>query len=673
MGPDRRVYVMTAALVAVTAICRADLLGSGPFIISGSGCRFPDVAYSSLSQSYLVVWADYNAASRGVFGRRVGSDGAPLGTAFRISEVPQTEALFPAIAYNAQDNEYLVTFDTSTSIYGQRVRASDGALVSGNFAIGSTFGGVRSAVAWSQASNNYLVAYYVPAGSVDVYTRRVGNTGALLGAEMNLTSDANFSGYPAVAYASSGNQFLVTWDHEPSNNLGYIRGQRMSAATGAPLGGAFNIATGGTENRSTIAYDSVNHRWLVQYNELPSGFSYDQAARFVSPAGVVEASVPIAHTTAFEGDTLFGGDVAFAPGFGGRFFSSFGTDTGMAGQESFAAAAPAGSQINLGTGPYTSLNNAADTRLNRFLTAFEGLSGGVHYVHGRLFQSESVPANRVALFTLNSDAQGWSLATWRSGGFANGTVAWDGAAGNPAGSFKSGGSGMTNNQDYQTREGSFLTRGISLAGFANVRIEFDVRTMRDAPPGASGTGSGNLLEGTPEDKLVVYYSPAGASGPWTIADVFSENDNELPGNWAHRSINLSSVAAAVNNPNFAVRFAWQFNTANDNGWLDNILLTGTPLVPGDIDLDGDVDRTDVAQFSRHFGRTGGATWATGDFNADGRATLADWAILQSHLGSHAPTPAAVPEPATLALVVVAAGCHCRFGFFRKSRIGRWRR
>jgi hypothetical protein len=647
----RSLILAALLLILDRPACVADVLGSNPFIISGAGCRFPDVAYSSTEQNYLVVWADYNAASRGVFGRRVNDAGAPVGNVFRISEVPQTEALFPAIAYNAQDNEYLVTFDTSTSIYGQRVRASDGALLAGNFAIGSTFGGSRSAVAWSQTSNNYLVAYYVPAGTVDVYARRVGNTGMLLGGEMNLSSDANFSGYPAVAYSSSGNQFLVAWDHEPSNNLGYIRGQRVSAATGATLGGAFNIATGGTENRSAIAYDSVNHRWLVQYNEsATAGFSYDQGARLVSSASGVDSGVPIAHTTGFEGDTLFGGDVAFAPGFGGRFFSSFGTDTGMAGQESFMTAAPAGSQINLGTGPFTSLNNAADTRLNRFLTTFEGLSGGVHYIHGRLFESRSVPANRVALFTLNNDAQGWTLTTWRSGGFLNGTASWDGGTGNPAGSFKSGGSGMTNNQDYQTREGSYLTRGISLAGFGRARLEFDLRTARDAPPGASGTGTGNLLEGTPEDKLVVYYSLAGTNGPWTIADTLSENDGELPGAWTHRSIDFSSIAGAVNNANFAVRFAWQFNTVNDTGWLDNILLTGTSLVPGDIDVDGDVDRKDAAEFSRRFGRTGGATWATGDFNGDGRATLTDWGLLQSNLGQHGARSVSLPEPSTLGLL-----------------------
>src|SRR4030095_5150248 len=84
--------------------------------------------------------------------------------------------------------------------------------------------------------------------------------------------------------------------------------------------------------------------------------------------------LPLAHTPAFEGDTQFGGDVSFVSG-AQRFFSSFGTDTGMGGQESRTNGAAIGTQVVLGTGYYTSLNNASDPQRNRFLTAWEGLVG----------------------------------------------------------------------------------------------------------------------------------------------------------------------------------------------------------------------------------------------------------------------------------------------------------
>lgn len=85
-------------------------------------------------------------------------------------------------------------------------------------------------------------------------------------------------------------------------------------------------------------------------------------------------------------------------------------------------------------------------------------------------------------------------------------------------------------------------------------------------------------------------------------------------------------------------------------------ILSTSALPGDIDLDGDVDRTDAARLSQFFGRESESIWTTGDFDNDGRTTLADWAALQTHLGQALPrlSPVAVPEPSTLLLMFSAA-------------------
>ncbi|MEX0642022.1 MAG: dockerin type I domain-containing protein [Pirellulales bacterium] len=86
--------------------------------------------------------------------------------------------------------------------------------------------------------------------------------------------------------------------------------------------------------------------------------------------------------------------------------------------------------------------------------------------------------------------------------------------------------------------------------------------------------------------------------------------------------------------------------------FDNVLSIS--IVAGDINIDGAVDRSDAALFAGYYGLTFGSEWTTGDFNSDGRTSLADWALLRSNLGYGAPSPdaAPVPEPSSLALLVL---------------------
>jgi len=97
--------------------------------------------------------------------------------------------------------------------------------------------------------------------------------------------------------------------------------------------------------------------------------------------------------------------------------------------------------------------------------------------------------------------------------------------------------------------------------------------------------------------------------------------------------------------------------------LDNLLLappeTVEPPVPGDANLDGVVGRDDVLALTLAMGRSAATTWQSGDFDRDGAVTLTDLATLQSHFGAAGPLvggngPAAVPEPASLVLVLSAA-------------------
>jgi T5SS/PEP-CTERM-associated repeat protein len=85
------------------------------------------------------------------------------------------------------------------------------------------------------------------------------------------------------------------------------------------------------------------------------------------------------------------------------------------------------------------------------------------------------------------------------------------------------------------------------------------------------------------------------------------------------------------------------------------VILSTSAIPGDINLDGEVDRTDAALFTPHLGLAGSAIWTTGDFDGDGMTTLLDLALMQTHFGAMvaSASAAAIPEPASLTLTFLA--------------------
>jgi hypothetical protein len=88
-----------------------------------------------------------------------------------------------------------------------------------------------------------------------------------------------------------------------------------------------------------------------------------------------------------------------------------------------------------------------------------------------------------------------------------------------------------------------------------------------------GSCTSTVLQGDGADKLAVYYSTAGTSGPWTLLEqVYASGVTQ--GVWSTRTINCPS--AANNAANFALLYVFQFNTTSDTGRLDNIKVIATP-------------------------------------------------------------------------------------------------
>ena len=96
---------------------------------------------------------------------------------------------------------------------------------------------------------------------------------------------------------------------------------------------------------------------------------------------------------------------------------------------------------------------------------------------------------------------------------------------------------------------------------------------------------------------------------------------------------------------------WLSQAATENGY-------DLPFVRGDIDLDYDVDTVDLTEMIVNFTGAGGSggIWSTGDTDGDNDTDTHDLTTAIINFTSASNTAAAVPEPSSLLLLVLAVGC-----------------
>jgi len=292
----------------------------GPDGNAGYSAYVPAVAYNSTANQYLVVWlGDDNTAplvheEYEIWGQRVdGATGAEIGGDFRLSDMgPDGNAAYdadvPAVAYNSTEDEYLVVWrgddntaplvDEECEIYGQRVDGATGAEIGGDFRIsdmgpdGNTaYDAIAPAVVYNSTGDEYLVVWHGDddAGTLEndeweIYGQRVdGATGAEIGANdfclSDMGPDGNSffdAGFPAIAYNSAEDEYLVVWVGEDDtaplvDNEQEVFGQRVEAATGAEIGANdFRLSDMGPDGNTAygaftaaVVYNSTGDEYLV--------------------------------------------------------------------------------------------------------------------------------------------------------------------------------------------------------------------------------------------------------------------------------------------------------------------------------------------------------------------------------------------------------------------------
>ncbi len=279
----------------------------------------PDVAWSSVTNEYLVVWQGDQVAAIDnkfeIFGRFVSNTGTLLDSQLRVSTMGSdgdtgSRAADPGVSYSATSNEFLVVWagdlntgddgllDNENEIFAQRYNAATfGAL--GNRMQISAMGGANGSsinfrannpqLEWNSATDQFLVVWDADDdanGSVDneneIFGRRVDGGGGAVGAtQTRLTtfggvgSTLSRASNPDLAYNAGNNQFLVTYhgdDALVSDGENEVFGQLVTASTGLPTGAYFQISDVGLAGstsfigtNSAVAFNPVTNNYIVAF------------------------------------------------------------------------------------------------------------------------------------------------------------------------------------------------------------------------------------------------------------------------------------------------------------------------------------------------------------------------------------------------------------------------
>jgi len=226
----------------------------------------PVVATNTSNGQYMVAWYGNPSSAAGeneIYGQVLSQTGAEVGTDFRISNVgPDGNGLYepgvdpPAIAYDSDDNQFLVTWygnDPPLSheeyeIFGQRLTAA-GAEVGTDFRIsnvGTDGDTARNtfapAVTYDETDKQYLVAWYGDIGAeIEVCGQKLaGDSGNEVGGDFRLSNmgpdqDAAYAGFfPALTWNSTANEYLATWYGDNTTDDEFeVYARRIGTATAA--------------------------------------------------------------------------------------------------------------------------------------------------------------------------------------------------------------------------------------------------------------------------------------------------------------------------------------------------------------------------------------------------------------------------------------------------------
>ena len=280
----------------------------------------PAIAHDFHNNRYLLVYRKGSGVDD-IYGQLLNSDGTVYGSELSISASGAVEEQSPSVAYDSANRRFLVTWHDyrtdSRMVYGQLVNADgtphdqngDGIVdTDDNILISDGPGtGMNSSVAYDSTNKRFLVVWK-DTSKADIYGRIVKADGSMYADGFRITNPADpfawpntwWQEYPSVAYDSANQRFLVVWqDNRDDTNFRDIYGQLVNA-DGSLRGVNFPISDdppGSSQTYPSVAFDSVNRRFLVVWQDYRTDSSYDIYGQLVDANGNLFGSPNFAITS----------------------------------------------------------------------------------------------------------------------------------------------------------------------------------------------------------------------------------------------------------------------------------------------------------------------------------------------------------------------------------------
>jgi len=288
----RRVLVWGSLVLILSLPLKADA-GSpidGSLVISADSEQEvqPSIAYNSQRQEYLVVWYNDRAGCDDVRARRVSRTGDLLGSPFYVSAGCPADRRYPDVAYNSAHDQYLVVWEqheaaSGNSIKARRVSGTGQVLDTTDIPIRSagynTYTPVKPAVSYASTSDRYLVVWaetWHPLPIIhDVFGQVVTQSGALEGSRFTISEGTgnDVRDEPDVAYNRHANRYIVVWQQK-AGSLWDIHGQQVHGGGGLYQGDitiAYYTISSTAPAVAAIPTTPSNYKFLVVWEaNLPT-------------------------------------------------------------------------------------------------------------------------------------------------------------------------------------------------------------------------------------------------------------------------------------------------------------------------------------------------------------------------------------------------------------------